>query len=206
MVLCGTVAALAMIASGARANELAVAGTAPAAEATHGARIGVMLVPSPMGRLHAEAADGFQETVRSEPTLTVMTTFDFVPRSTPNLFIGFAPSYTFHVKAAGSFADPGRTFDLLLRFGYSLPIAERFRAYGYLAPGYSFGSGWPDGVTSQGPVLGVHAGGLFSITPSVFLNAELGYQAGFQRAAFDNTDNAFSQSFIQLGLGVGLRV
>jgi hypothetical protein len=192
-VLCAALAAIPEI---ARAADPAAAPPAP-----NKMRIAVMFVPSPLGLLYSGPGAG--SSVGAEPAYGMMATFDFLARY--NLFAGFAPAYAFHVRARGAppSASPGRQFDLLFRFGYSHPIGERVRAYGYLAPGYSFLSQLNLGAESQGPLLGVHAGGQYDLTEAFFLAAEIGYQAGFQRAWFEPEHIAFSTNYIQIGIGAG---
>ena len=161
-------------------------------------RAAVSLVAVPMARL---ADPG--ELVRSEPTAGAMASFDFLSRH--NLFIGVASRYTPGLKADGGNGKSTRDFDLLLRLGYDARVSDRFHAYGYLAPGYSFLIGL-DAITAQGPVLGFNAGGLFDLTTDLFCLAELGYQAGFQLGVGDNTQIPFSVGLIQIGLGVGARI
>lgn len=167
-------------------------------------RVGVMLVPTPMGNLR-DGPPGSEVRVGSDPTVGAMATFDFLTRA--NLFVGFAPSYIFHVKARANYdVVSSHDFDLLVRLGYALPVGDRFHAYGYLAPGYSFISGFNSNVTGQGPVLGVHAGGLYDLTPGFFFAAEVGYQAGFQRTTSEPVEASLAASFIQIGLGVGAHI
>ena len=54
----------------------------------------------------------------------------------------------------------------------------------------------------QGFVVGAHAGGMMDITPTAFVNAELGYQMGFQSASGID----FKTSFLQIGLGAGMHI
>jgi hypothetical protein len=192
-VICAALAAIPRI---ARAADPAAAQPAP-----DRMRIAVMFVPAPLGVL--ESGPGTASSVGAEPAYGMMTTFDFLARH--NLFAGFAPAYAFHVRARGAppSASPGRKFDLLFRFGYSHAIGERVRAYGYFAPGYSFLSQLNLGVESQGPLIGVHAGGQYGVTEAFFLAAEIGYQAGFQRSQYDLEHIAFSTNYIQIGVGAG---
>jgi hypothetical protein len=188
--------ALAAISGIARAQDPTAAQPAP-----NRMRIAVMFVPAPLGVL--ESGPGPASSVGAEAAWGMMATFDFLARY--NLFAGFAPAYAFHVRARGAppSASPGRKFDLLFRFGYSHPIGERIRAYGYLAPGYSFLSQLNLGTESQGPLIGVHAGAQYGLTEAFFLAAEIGYQAGFQRAQLEDEHIAFTTNYIQIGLGAG---
>jgi hypothetical protein len=166
-------------------------------------RVTALFVPAPMGVLHSNTP-GDEVRVGSNPAYGVAAAFDFVPH--PNAFVGFAAAYTFNIGAQGTTSNSVTAFDLTLRLGGSLPVARRFTAYGYLAPGYSFMRGAPGATEPQGPVIGAHAGAMFDLTPSLFLAAEVGYQAGFQRAAVDQMDIAYDASFFQTGIGVGARI
>jgi hypothetical protein len=144
-------------------------------------------------------------TVGSQPAFGFATAFDFVAH--PHAFVGFGAGYTFNVVARGTSADPGTALDLTFRVGGLLPIGRRFEAYGYVAPGYSFmRKGAPQATGPEGPIVGVHAGALFDLTPTLFLAAELGYQAGFQRAFVNQMDIPFDASFFQIGVGMGVRI
>jgi hypothetical protein len=166
-------------------------------------RVTALFVPAPAGILHS-GPPGAVATVGSEPAFGFATAFDFVPH--PHAFVGFGASYTFNVVARGTSADPATAFDLTFRVGGIFPIGRGFAACGYVAPGYSFMRGAPQGISPQGPIVGVHAGALFDVTPTLFLAAELGYQDGFQRAPYDQMDIPFDASFFQTGIGLGVRI
>lgn len=195
-VVCVALAAIPGIASAADPVAAQIPHAAP-----NRMRVAVMFVPAPLGLL--ESGPEPPSSVGAEAAYGMMATFDFLARY--NLFAGFAPAYAFHVRARGApaSASPGRKFDLLFRFGYSHPIGERVRAYGYLAPGYSFLSQLNFGTGSQGPLIGVHAGAQYALTEAFFLAAEIGFQAGFQHAEFENEHFAVSTNYIQIGLGAG---
>jgi hypothetical protein len=143
------------------------------------------------------------EVVGAEPTYGAMASFDFLSRR--NLFFGVASRYTTGIKARGSEALPMRDFDLLFRLGYDLRLTDRFHAYGYVAPGYSFLNGL-DSMVGQGPVFGTNLGGLLDLTPDFFCLAELGYQAGFQRGFADDMQFRLTVGLVQLGFGLGARI
>jgi len=167
-------------------------------------RVSALFVPSPIGVLHS-GPPGDVVTVGSQPSFGFATAFDFVAHR--NVFVGFGAGYTFNIQARGRDGeDTATAFDLTFRAGGIVPIGRRFAAYGYLAPGYSLMRGAPGGLTPQGPIVGVHAGALFDLTPTLFLAGELGYQAGFQRATADQLDIPFDASFFQIGLGMGVRI
>ena len=164
-------------------------------------RVGLTLVPAPLGGL-----DDNGTRVGSEFAFGVMPTVDVALH--PNLFVGVASNVTFHVRARGAADDvaPGRETDLLLRLGAGLAAGERLHFYGYFAPGYGFMSGFPQGDTFGGWVIGLHAGARVDASPRFFLNGEVGYQHGFQRATIDGVEGHFGASWVQVGLGVGVRV
>jgi hypothetical protein len=198
-ILCAAMVAVPSLATASEGGLAAVVARPPTQM-----RFSAMLVPTPIGNVR-DGSGGSEDTFGTQPTVGVMAAFDFVTRA--NVFVGLAPSYVAGIKARADYdVVSSREFDLLVRLGYAHPLGERFHVYGYLAPGYSFVSGRIPGLNAQGPVLGVHAGGLFDLTPSFFLAAELGYQAGFQRSTFEPTDVAMASSFVQIGLGVGARI
>ena len=166
-------------------------------------RVGVTLLPMPVGVLQSGGAAA-ETSVGSVFALAVMASFDLV--TYPNAFVGFAPSYAFHIKARGADVAPRQELDLLLRLGYTAPVGRRLHAYGYLAPGYSFIYGIRAAGGVQGLVIGVHGGARLDLTPSLFLGAELGYQAGFQRDLYSLMESNERASFVQVGVGVGVRI
>jgi hypothetical protein len=190
-----------MIPTTATAASAKDSGAAPAAASKM--RVGITLVPTPFGVLHSASTES-ESSVGSVFAFAVMPTFDFVLH--PNTFIGLAPSYTFHIKARGADVDPSRQLDLLLRLGGTAPVGLRFHPYGYLALGYSFISDLPGGAGAQGLVIGLHGGSQIDLTPTLFLAAELGYQAGFQRDLHSLTQSEARTSFVQIGAGIGVRI
>jgi hypothetical protein len=199
--LVGVLAATALVNLGsARAAETtAVATAAPGTKM----RVTALFVPLPAGTLHS-GTPGDDVTVGSQPAFGVATAFDLIPH--PNAFVGLGAGYTFNVAARGTTADAATALDLTLRVGGIFPIGRGFSAYGYVAPGYSFLRGTPGGTSPRGLIVGVHAGALFDVMPTLFLAAELGYQAGFQRASVDQMDVPYDASFFQTGVGVGVRI
>jgi hypothetical protein len=94
----------------------------------------------------------------------------------------------------------------LLRIGAEAAATERLQIYGYLSPGYAFMFGLPGDVGARGPVIGLHAGGRLDLTPAFFVNAEVGYQMGFQSATTNGVNAEWHASFFQIGLGAGVRI
>ena len=66
-------------------------------------RVGVTLLPMPVGVLQSGGAAA-ETSVGSVFALAVMASFDLV--TYPNAFVGFAPSYAFHIKARGADVAP----------------------------------------------------------------------------------------------------
>jgi len=179
----------------------------PTATATGGAaagasaskmRLGVTLVPMPMGSLKTNVL-GAETSIDSAMAFAIMPVFDYFV--IPNLFVGVAPSYAFNVKGKDSMGDAASQLDLLLRVGYGLPVAEKLGVYGYASPGYSIISP-PEGDSAKGLVVGLHAGAMYDLASNLFLNGQVGYQLGFQKLS--GTD--FKSNYLQIGLGVGMRL
>lgn len=120
------------------------------------------------------------------------------------LFVGFAPSYTFNIKAKNGPEEGSRELDLLLRIGAEAAATDRLQLYGYLSPGYGFMHGLPSDLSAAGPVLGLHGGGRLDLTSTFFVNAEAGYQMGFLTAS-PNGSVQYA-GFVQIGLGAGVRI
>jgi hypothetical protein len=161
-------------------------------------RVGLNLVPMPIGTLKAintsfDAAFAFG----------LAAFFDY--SITPNFFVGVAPQYIFNVKPKDGMADASKELDLQLRLGGGAPVAEKIQLYGYLSPGY--GIIMPSmGNNPKGLMLGIHAGGMMDVSPTVFVAAEVGYQVGFQKVDFGGTSVDSKSNFLQIGLGGGLRL
>ena len=129
-----------------------------------------------------------------------MPVFDYLVL--PNVFVGAAPSYTFNVKGKDDMGDcveaarppaAGR-----LR---ACPSARSSASTGMRRPGYSIISP-PEGDSAKGLVVGLHAGAMYDVASNLFLNGQLGYQLGFQKLS----DVDFKTNFLQIGLGVGMRL
>jgi hypothetical protein len=191
---------------------LAVAG-APAAAAPIGAdsrmRVGLNLIPMPVGTFKTSVAGLSGDLAVA---FGISPFFDYL--LTPNFFVGFGPSYAFNVKPKDGSADAGTELDLLLRLGAEAPISDTVQLFGYLTPGYSIimpPSG--NGNDPKGFVLGLHGGAMYSASPTVFLNADIGYQIGFQQVTITtltpgggvDATGDFKFSYLQIVLGGGMR-
>jgi hypothetical protein len=161
-------------------------------------RLAVMLVPMPLGSLKTNLG-GTESSADSAVAFAVMPVFDYLVL--PNLFVGVAPSYAFNVKAKDGGGDALSQIDLLLRVGGGYPLNEKLQLYGYGAPGYSIIRP-SEGDSAKGLVLGLHAGAMFDVASKVFLSGELGYQLGFQKVS----DTDLKTNYLQIGLGVGMRI
>jgi hypothetical protein len=173
---------------------------APAAPAI---RLGLTLVPAPFGSLRS-GSPGAEFSVGSQVAFGVMPVVDL--SLARHLFVGFAPSYTVNIKAKNGPADGASEFDLLLRIGAEAAATDRIQLYGYLSPGYAFMSGLPTDASAHGPVIGLHAGGRLDLTPAFFVNAEVGYQLGFQDGSVNGSNVEWHASLMQIGLGAGVRI
>jgi hypothetical protein len=167
------------------------------------ARLGLNVVPMPVGTVEAEAG-GFTGSDDMAAAFGFMPFLDFLV--TPNFFIGFTPTYILNVKSEDA-DDAGTQLDLLLRLGGGAPVSDRLDLYGYLAPGYSIVDIANVDNNAKGFALGIHGGVMFSVSSAVFLNGELGYQIGFQEVSLPVIGTVDSKtSYLQIGLGGGLRL
>jgi hypothetical protein len=175
----------------------------PAAMSDSKMRLGLNVVPMPfLGKLKASGG-GFSDSTDAAFAVGVMPIFDYA--ITPNFFIGLGPLYTFNVKGKDDTGDASKELDIMLRVGGGAPVADKVQIYGYLAPGYSIIFP-PMGDSFKGLVVGAHAGGMMDLTSSVFVNAEVGYQMGFQKGKLLGADIDYKSNFLQIGLGGGVRL
>lgn len=166
-------------------------------------RLGLTLVPAPFGSLRS-GPPGADFSVGSQFAFGVMAVLDL--SLAHHLFVGFAPSYTFNIKAKNGPENGASELDLLVRIGAEAAATDRLQLYGYLSPGYAFMSGLPGDNSARGPVVGLHAGGRFDLTPAFFVNAEVGFQTGFQSSSLSGSNAEYHASFMQIGLGAGVRI
>jgi hypothetical protein len=85
--------------------------------------------------------------------------------------------------------------------GGAYALNEKLGLYGYASPGYSIVKP-PEGDSAKGLVVGLHAGAMFDIATKLFLAGEVGYQLGFQKV----NDVEAKTNYLQIGLGVGMRI
>jgi hypothetical protein len=167
-------------------------------------RLGLNVVPMPIGKFKVSGG-GISESDDTAFAFGIMPFFDYL--LSPNFFIGLGPMYTLNVKGKNSSGTAAKELDLQLRLGGEAPVSDKIDLYGYLSPGYSiimFPSG--AGSNPKGFELGIHAGGIFNVSPVVFLNAEVGYQLGFQKVSELGVSADAKSSFLQIGLGGGVRL
>lgn len=178
----------------------ATATAAPAGASESKMRLGLTLVPMPfLGKLEASAY-GMSFSTDAAVAFGVAPVFDYAINS--NFFIGGTVLATFNVKPKDATGDAAKEYDIMLRLGGNIPLADKLAGYGYLSPGYSIISSAGPGDSPKGFVVGAHVGAMFDVTPSVFLNGELGYQLGFQ--SVDGNDA--QTRFFQIGLGGGVHI
>jgi hypothetical protein len=162
-------------------------------------RIALNVVPMPfLGKLKASGG-GSDVSFDAAFAFGVMPIFDYSINST--FFVGISPMNTFNVKPKDATGDAAKEIDIMLRLGGGAPVADKVQLYGYLAPGYSIISP-PSGDSPKGLVVGAHVGGMMDVTPTAFVNAELGYQMGFQSVSGAD----LKTSFFQIGLGAGMHI
>lgn len=191
-------AALLVTALGTTGRALA----APSGDAAGTLRVGLNLVPEPFGQFTASVQTPIGTVSGSQDTAFA---FGFAPYLDyllhPNLFVGFSPVYSVHVKGDNSNGDSSQQLDLLIRAGAQLPLAAGLQVFGYLAPGYSVIM-IPNADNPSGFVLGLHAGATYNVNDKVYALFQLGYQFGYQ-----STSNAdVKDDLFQFGLGIGSRI
>jgi hypothetical protein len=162
-------------------------------------RVGLTLVPMPFLGTLKFSAPGISGSSDAAVAFGAAPVFDYLINS--NLFVGATVLGTFNVKPKDATGDAAKEYDLMLRIGGNIPLADKLQGYGYLSPGYSIISP-PQGDSAKGFVVGAHVGAMFDVTSSVFLNGELGYQLGFQ--SVDGNDS--QTRFFQIGLGGGVHI
>ncbi len=131
--------------------------------------------------------------------------FDYL--ITPNFFAGVKVQYTFNLNVKDSNVDSSKELDLMIRLGGGLYVADKLQFYGYASPGYSIVMP-PSGSNSSKPkgfAVGAHLGAMYDVTPTAFVNLELGYQFGLQKVSLFGSSVDYKVNLAQIGLGGGLR-
>jgi hypothetical protein len=162
-------------------------------------RVGLNVVPMPFGKIKVDSTS-----LDTKFAFGVFPFFDYL--FTPNFFGGLAVQYTFNVAAKDGNGDTAKDLDIMLRLGGGGYVADKLQLYGYASPGYSIvmapsGRG-PD---PKGFVVGAHVGAMYDVAPTAFVNLEVGYQFGFQSVSVGGASIDDKVSFLQIGLGGGLR-
>jgi hypothetical protein len=175
---------------------------------TSALRLGITLAPMPTGTFKSSAL-GVETSSSSAFAFAIAPTLDYSINQF--VFVSLAPQYILNVKGKDDKGSAGSELDLRLRVGGNAKVADTLMLYGYLAPGYGFLMQPDDakvaGVDNpKGFVFGFAAGAMLDFTPSVFGNAELGYQVGFQKTTYMNTDVDLKTNFLHIGIGLGFRI
>ena len=183
------------------AESAPVGATAIAGDPDSRIRLGLNVVPTPLGSFEAGPVSGDLSFA-----FGVRAFFDY--SLTRNFFVGIGPTYTLNViaKDADADANPSKQLDLLLRLGGGAPVSDSLQLYGYLSPGYSMLSSSSPNEDAKGAVLGINAGALLALNPKFFLNGELGYQIGFQKISIASTTVDANDKLLQIALGAGVRL
>jgi hypothetical protein len=136
------------------------------------------------------------------------------------LSIGLAPRFLMNVTTKDQDEeqdddDALTQLDLRARVKGEFPLGAAAHLYGYVAPGYSlimaddndFGPFTID--DAKGFIVAFAAGATFDVSANLFLNAEVGYQLGFQTTTASvgglEADGDFATNLLSVGLGVGTR-
>jgi hypothetical protein len=191
-----------LAAAAASAQEPVLTQTAPA----HRARAGVQLELLPAGKLVFEGG-GFDASADTAVAYGVTGTFDY--DLLPWLSAGVAPRFVFNVidDHAGDAEEARRELDLRARVAASTGLADKLRAYGFVAPGYSLVLA-PNGDrlgTASGFVLAFGGGVSYDVAPDLYLVGELGYQVGFQSVDTGGLVVGASTEYLSVGIGAGKR-
>ncbi len=188
-----TTMAMALATTTAQAQTLASSFNQPAV----GLRAGLNLVPTPFGTVTSSVGN-FSASFDTAFAFGLSPYADYAFH--PNFFVGFAPQFTFHVKAKDA-SDSASQLDFLIRGGGNAPIADTLQLYGYVAPGYSVII-TPHNDNPTGFVLGFHGGAMLALTNKAYANLELGYQFGYQSVSVGDAKT----DLFQFGLGLGTRI
>jgi hypothetical protein len=176
---------------------------------TSALRLGVTLAPMPAGKLKGKVNTPLG-VIEGDTDLAFAFALAPVLDYSINqfLFVGLAPQYVFNVKAKDGGDSAGSELDLRLRVGGNAKVADTLMLYGYLAPGYGIvmPGGDYNGDNPKGFVLGFAGGAMLDFTPSLFGNAEVGYQVGYQKVSAGGLDSDFKTNYFHVGIGLGYRL
>jgi len=187
----------------AAAAPAATESAAPAAGGESKMRLGLNVVPMPYGKYNASVG-GISASGDTAFAFGIMPFFDYLV--TRNFFVGIGPMYTLNVKAKDATGDASKELDLQARIGGEVPVSDQLDIYGYVSPGYSIIFPPTGDTKAKGFEVGFHAGAIFNLSSQVFLNGEVGYQLGFQKVTVGGVSGDDKASFLQIGLGGGIRL
>jgi opacity protein-like surface antigen len=122
----------------------------------------------------------------------------------PGFTIGFAPQAIFNVKAKEDTNPASNEYDLFARVAYTQPLVETIAVYAEFLPGYSLIVP-SDGDTAKGLVVALGAGVSMDVTPRIFANLGVGYQAGFQKLPPMDQSQDVRTKYVRVALGGGWR-
>jgi opacity protein-like surface antigen len=199
-------AATSFFASSALAQEA----SAPAAGAASKMRAQAQIEMLPIGSGKASIG-GDSTTTDAELAYGISAAFDYAV--TPFLSIGVAPRLILNVAPDvddGGDGDADKEVDLRARILAHFPVAPKLEAYAYVSPGYSIVlPADSDADSSTGFGIGGAAGVTYDVSPSLFVNGELGYQRAFTSTEVmlgaDKIDVDLDLSYFHVGVGAGTR-
>lgn len=161
-------------------------------------RVGVNLVPMPIGKVKVNVG-GVSNSTNTAIAFGLAPFYDYAVNEF--FFVGGSLQYTLNVKASGA-GSAGSAFDILARAGGNAPVTDTVSLYGYVTPGYGFVMPPSGGSTGKGFIIGFHGGAMMAVTSTIYVEGQLGYQLGFQKA--NSVDTRFS--YLQIGLGGGIKL
>lgn len=130
----------------------------------------------------------------------------------PNVSIGVAPRLILNVASDedDSGDDSSTALDLRARVTAHFPVAPRMEAYASLSPGFTIiFPDEDDADSASGFAIGGAAGVTYEVSPTMFINGELGYQRAFTSTEImsggQDFDVDLDLSYLHLGLGAGTR-
>jgi hypothetical protein len=202
-------AALALCSASALADT-APATTIAATSAPKLMRAQVQLELLPVGSAEASVDDGPSDSADAATAYGVSVSFDRAVHK--YLTVGLSPRVILNVTGEDSpdEAESATELDLRARITAHYPVAPQMEIYGSITPGFSFiMPGDDDEESYSGFAIGAAAGATYDLSPSTFLNAEIGYQRAFTNTDMtvlgQSVDVDVDLSYLHLGLGAGTR-
>lgn len=117
----------------------------------------------------------------------------------PGLTVGIAPQAIFNVKAKDG-GDAAKQFDLLARIAYAYTVMPKLAVGAEVLPGYSIIVP-KEGSNGKGFLVAFGAFGAYDVTDQVFVNLNVGYQMGLQKADGLKTNTRY----LRIALGGGVK-